>query len=249
MKKIISFVLVLLLVAPLAAFADDITVATAANMQFTLNDLSAEFTKETGIGIKAVIGASGKLTTQIENGAPFDVFLSADMKYPRKLSKDGFTSMSPKVYAKGTLVLWTMRNMDLSKGVLVLSNADIKSIAIADPKVAPYGRAAVNAMKYYKLYDQLQKKLVKGESIAQANQFITSGSADIGFTAKSVVLAPNMAGKGAWADVDPQAYKAISQGVVVLKYGADHHSREAKTFYDFLFSAAAKQIFVKYGYK
>src|SRR5271154_5118246 len=106
MKKIILVALVFLLTRSLTAFASDITVAAAANVQFTLEDLKAEFTKETGIGVKAVIGSSGKLTTQAENGAPFDVFLSADMKYPAKLYKDGFSSDAPKVYAYGTLVLW-----------------------------------------------------------------------------------------------------------------------------------------------
>ena len=203
---------------PLSAFASDITVAGAANVQFTLDDLKAEFTKETGIGVKTIIGSSGKLTSQIENGAPFDVFLSADMKYPAKIHKDGFSPDAPKVYAYGVLVLWTMKNFDLSKGVNVLNDPAIQKIAIADPQVAPYGREAVNALKFYRLYDQLQKELVLGESISQANQFITTGAADLGFTAKSVVVAPNMKDKGKWVEVDPQSYKPIAQGVVVLKY-------------------------------
>jgi molybdate transport system substrate-binding protein len=248
MKKTILVALFLLLLQ-FSAFADDITVAGAANVQFTLEDLKAEFTKETGVDVKTVIGSSGKLTSQVENGAPFDVFLSADMKYPSKLYKDGFSSKAPKVYAYGVLVLWTMKNMDLSKGVNVLNDAGIGKIALADPDTAPYGRQAVNALKFYKLYAPLQNKLVLGESIAQANQFITTGAADIGFTAKSVVMAPNMKDKGKWAQVDPQSYDAIAQGVIVLKYGEAHHAKEAKEFYDFLFSSAAKDIFKKYGYK
>jgi molybdate transport system substrate-binding protein len=249
MKKIILIVLAFILVLPLSAFAGDITVAGAANVQFTLDDLKAEFTKETGIGVKTVIGSSGKLTAQVENGAPFDVFLSADMKYPTKLYKDGFSSDAPKVYAYGVLVLWTMKDLDLSKSVNALNNATIQKIAIANPEVAPYGREAVNALKFYKLYDQLQKELVLGESIAQTNQFITTGAADIGFTAKSVVVAPNMKDKGKWVEVDTQSYKPIAQGVIVLKYAQANHSKEAREFYDFLFSSPAQEIFKKYGYK
>lgn len=249
MKKIILIVAAFLLVFPLAAFAADITVAGAANVQFTLDDLTAEFTKETGINVKTVIGSSGKLTSQIENGAPFDVFLSADMKYPDTLYKEGFSLRSPKVYVYGTLVLWTMKDLDLSKGVNVLNDAAIRKIALANPQQAPYGREAVNALKFYALYDQLQKKFVLGESISQTNQFITTGAADIGFTAESVVLAPNMKDKGKWVEVEPQSYKPIAQGVIVLRYADKEHSKEAREFYDFLFSGPAQEIFKKYGYK
>src|ERR1700691_4521454 len=118
MRKIILIVLAFLLF-PLNASASDITVAGAANVQFTLDDLKAEFTRETGVGVKTVIGSSGKLTSQAENGAPFDVFLSADMKYPAKLYKDGFSSQVPKVYAYVVLELWTMKDLDVSKCVNV----------------------------------------------------------------------------------------------------------------------------------
>ena len=248
MKKITLIVLTFLLVMPLAAFASEITVAGAANVQFTLDDLKAEFTKETGIGVKTIIGSSGKLTAQIENGAPFDVFLSADMKYPTKVYKDGYSSNAPKVYADGVLVLWTMKDLDLSKGINVLNDTGVGKIAIANPELAPYGREAVNALKFYKLYEPLQKELVLGESISQANQFISTGAADIGFTAASVVLALNMKTQGKWAELDPKSYEPIAQGVIVLRYGDQNHSKEAHEFYDFIFSNAAKEIFKKYGY-
>lgn len=250
MKKEILVILAFLLALPLAAFAGEITVAAAANVQFTLEDLKAEFTRQTGISVKTVTGSSGKLTAQIENGAPFDVFLSADMKYPDKLYKDGLSSQAPKVYAYGVLVLWTMENLDLSKGVNVLSDAQIQKIALANPDLAPYGRAAVNTLRFYKLYEPLQKKLVLGESISQANQFITTGAVDIGFTAESIVLASNMKGQGQWIEIDPRSYEPIAQGVVVLKYAsANNHSKAARAFYDFLFSSPARAILKKYGYK
>jgi molybdate transport system substrate-binding protein len=241
--------LMFLYLLTVSAMAEQITVAGAANVQFTLDDLKAEFTKETGIDVKAVIGSSGKLTSQIENGAPFDVFLSADMKYPATLYEEGFSLRSPRVYAYGVLVLWTMKDLNLSQGFSILSDTGIGKVALANPELAPYGRQAINALKFYKLYESLRKKLVYGESISQANQFITTGAADIGFTAKSVVLAPNMKDKGKWIDVDPQSYEPIAQGVIVLKYAQQNHSKEAKAFEEFLFSAPAQEIFKKYGYK
>ena len=144
-------VLMFVCLLPISAMAEQITVAGAANVQFTLDELKAEFTKETGIGVKTVIGSSGKLTSQIENGAPFDVFMSADVDYPKRLYKDGVTAGEPKIYAYGALVLWTFKEIDLSQGVTVLNDGMVKKVAIASPKVAPYGRQTVNAMKYYHL--------------------------------------------------------------------------------------------------
>ena len=241
--------LMLLCLLPVSAMAEQITVAAAANVQFTLDELKAEFTKETGVDVKTVIGSSGKLTSQIENGAPFDVFLSADMKYPQTIYKDGLSFEKPKIYAYGALVLWTMKEVDLSKGTGILTDASVKKIALANPQLAPYGRQAVNAMKYNHLYPGIASKLVYGESISQANQFITTQAVDVGFTAKSVVLAPNMKDKGKWVEVDPQSYEPIAQGAIVLKYAEHNHSKEAGEFYDFLFSAPAQEIFKKYGYK
>lgn len=241
--------LMLLCLLPISAMAGQITVVAAANVQFTLDELKAEFTKETGIDVKEVIGSSGRLTSQIENGAPFDVFMSADMDYPKRLFADGMTLGEPKIYAYGYLVLWTFKDLDLSKGVAGLSGTSIRKIAIASPKAAPYGRQAVNSMKYDHLYPGIASKLVYGESISQVNQFITTGAADIGFTAKSVVLSHNMKDKGRWIEVDPQSYEPIAQGVIVLKYAEQNHSKGPQEFYDFLFSAPAQEIFKKYGYK
>lgn len=249
MKKIFSIICALMIVMmPLSAMAASLTVAAAANVQFTLEELKAAFLKETGIDIKTVIGSSGKLTAQIENGAPFDVFMSADMDFPKRLHQDGLTVGEAKVYAYGYLVLWSLTGADLSKGVEGLPDATFKKIAIASPKAAPYGRQAVNAMKHYKLYPGISSKLVYGESIAQTNQFITAKAVDVGFTAKSIVLAPNMKDKGTWVDVEQSAYEPIAQGVVLLKRGVKHFPKEAQKFYDFLFSKTASDIFQKYGY-
>ena len=243
---ILSFLLILCFSVPV--FAGDLTVAVAANVQYTFEELKAEFQKETGITVKQVIGSSGKFTAQIENGAPFDVFLSADMEYPQALEKEGLTYNAPKTYAFGTLVLWTMNDVDLSRGIEVLVDPSVRSVAIASPKTAPYGRQAVNAIKHYDLYAKINKKLVYGESIAQSNQFITTKAADIGITAKSIVLAPNIKDQGKWIEVDKDAYEPIAQGVVILKHAQKNHLEVAQKFFDFLFSNEAGEIFKKYGY-
>ncbi len=218
-------------------------------MQYPFEELKTEFEKETGIKVRPVIGSSGKFTTQIVHGAPFDIFLSADMGYPQTLEKEGLTANSPKIYAYGTLVLWTLNEVDLSKGIEAVSDASVKKIAIASPVTAPYGRQAVNVLKHYKLYGQVHNKLVYAESIAQANQFITSKAADVGLTAKSVVLAPNMKDQGRWIEIDKDAYESIAQGVVILKHAQKGNSADAQKFFDFLFSPAAQEIFRKYGYE
>ena len=243
---LLSFLVVIF--SSVCAFAEELTVAVAANVQYTFEELKAEFQKETGIAVKQIIGSSGKFTAQIETGAPFDVFLSADMDYPKALGKKGLTYNAPRIYAYGTLVLWTMTGVDLSKGIKVLNDPAVRKIAIASPNTAPYGRQAVNVLKHYNLYGQVHSKLVYGESIAQANQFITSKAADLGFTAKSVVLAPNMKDQGRWIEVDKGAYEPIAQGVVILKHAQKDHLEAAQKFFDFLFSKEAQEIFKKYGY-
>jgi molybdate transport system substrate-binding protein len=248
MKKMIMIVSILLAL-PFSAFAEEVTVAAAANVQFTVEELKNAFEQETGLKVNTVIGSSGKLTTQIENGAPFDIFLSADMDYPDTLYKEGLACKEPQVYAYGTLVLWTLKdNLDLSKGIAVLTDSLVKKIAIANPKSAPYGRKAVDALKFSHLYQEVNKKLVYGENITQASQFIIAQAADIGFTSKSIVLSSEMIGRGKWIEVDSQSYERIAQGVVILTYAKKQHFKAAEKFYNFLFSDKGKEIFKKYGY-
>jgi molybdate transport system substrate-binding protein len=231
-----------------AAFADPLTVAVAANVKYAFDDLAVEFKKDTGIEVQGVFGSAGKITAQVKSGAPFDAFLSADTEYPEALYKDGLAVTQPKVYAYGVLVLWTTKDFDLSKGLPLLTDAKVQKIAIANPKVAPYGRAAIQALESAKLNTAVESKLVFGESITQATQFVDSGAADIGFIAKSIVIAPEMAGKGKWVEVPKDSYQPIAQGVVVLKHGAETQSPSARKFVDFLFTPKARAIFEKYGY-
>jgi molybdate transport system substrate-binding protein len=225
-----------------------ITVAVAANAQYAMKEIEKEFEKETGKQVDLIIGSSGKLTAQIKESAPFDIFLSADMEYPQVLFKEGLTTSAPKVYGYGSLVLCTLKDFDLLNVKAILL-PEVKTIAIANPKVAPYGEAAINVMKYYKLYEKAEPKLVYGESISQVTQYITSKAADIGFTAKSVVLSPEMKGKGKWMDIDKRAYTPIEQGVVLLNSSSKRNKAGAEQFYNFLFSEKSKKIFKNYGYQ
>lgn len=229
-------------------FGQKLTIAVAANAQYVMEALRDEFTKETNIDLQLIVGSSGKLTAQIQQGAPFDVFMSADMKYPAALYKENLTVEAPKVYALGTLVLWSMQAINLSKGVSVVLQNDVKKIAIANPKLAPYGEAAVAVLKAYQVYAGCEPKLVFGESIAQVNQYILSQAVQAGFTAKSVVMEPAMKGKGKWIELDRTKYTPIEQGVVLLKNAKGQNLLAARKFVDFLFSNQAKAIFKQYGY-
>jgi len=226
--------------------SNKLTIATAANMQFAIKALQTAFTAETGIKTEAVISSSGKLTAQIKEGAPYDIFVSADMKYPTYLHQNGFTLSEPKIYAKGNLVLWTMLEEDLNMGLL--SKENIKYIAIANPKTAPYGAAAKEVLTHYKLSEKVESKLVFGESIAQVNQFISSQTADIGFTAKSVVLSPKIKSKGQWIALDTNIYTPINQGIALLKT-TEKRQKQAQAFYKFLLSAKGKEILTNFGYE
>lgn len=229
--------------------AQKIRVAVAANAQFVAQVLKKAYEKNNQTTVELIVGSSGKLATQIEQGAPFDVFLSADTFYPNALYQKGFTLGQPAVYAHGTLIIWTTRrHLDLSTGLSLIKHPGVKKIALANPQLAPYGVAAQKAMHHYGLTAIARPKLVMAESIAQVNQYVLSGVVDIGFTAKSVVLDPAMRGKGTYREVDPALYPAIAQSAVVLKSARNRNLAQAQHFYKFLYSAQARQIFKQYGY-
>lgn len=224
----------------------ELTIAGASNMQFALEEISEAFEAQTDIPCRIVTGSSGKLTAQISEGAPYDILVSADVKYPDKLYTEGLTLGPPRVYAFGKLVLWTtLGGMD--PDLSVLARDEIRYIAVANAKTAPYGQAALEVLQYNNLDSTLQEKLVFGESIGQVNQFIRSGSAEIGFTAMSVVSAPQFESIGRWAVLDSLQYNPIEQGVVVIRQ-KDGKGDDALLFQDFLFSEAARAILRKYGY-
>ena len=247
MKFFVCFCIFLLVA--FASFAQPLHIAVAANAQFVAVKLKEAFKNETGIDAELIVGPSGKLTAQIEQGAPFNVFLSADMKYPEELYNKGLTTAKPKVYAYGTLVLWTLKNVNLAKGLSILLNNDIQKVVIANPKLAPYGEAAIQVLTMQNLLSQIQQKIVYGESIGQVNQYLLSGAADAAFTAKSVVLDSAVNSNGKWIEVNQNWYNPIAQGVVVIKQSKVAQMNAANRFCQFLFSKKAKEILKNYGYK
>ena len=223
-----------------------ITIATAANMQFAMAELTKEFTKQTAIECEMVISSSGKLTAQIKEGAPYDIFISANMKYPWEVYHSGLAENKPKIYAYGKLVLWTMVE-GIEPSLDLFTDKSIHHIALANPKTAPYGLAATDVLDHHNIYEKVKGKLVFGESISQTNQFINSKAAEIGFTALSVVLSPEMRGKGKWIEMEESTYSPIEQGVVVIKHDRPTNKIAIK-FYEFLFSDKAQKVLTDFGY-
>jgi molybdate transport system substrate-binding protein len=232
------------------AIAQKLTIAVSANAQYAMEELIKEFKKKEKIEIDLITGASGKLTTQIMQGAPFHMFFSADLNYPNQLFSKGYAVTKPQIYALGTLVAWTTkRDFKLSKDLKELKSETVQRIGIANPDVAPYGCESVKFLKTINLYDSVSSKLVVAESISQVNQYITSGSVDVGFTAKSIVVLPNMKNNGSWIELDSKYYEPIGQGVVLLKRGKEEVGKAAESFLDFVLSARGKEILIKNGYK
>lgn len=228
---------------------EKITIATAANMQFVMKELTQAFTDTSGIDCEIVVGSSGNLTAQISEGAPYNVFVAADMKYPNLLYEKGLAKAPPINFASGNLVLWSVMD-NVNPSLDNLTTDQIKHIAIANPKLAPYGTAAIQVLQHHDLLDKVRHKLVYGESIAQTNQFITSGSAEVGFTAMSVVLSPKMKDEGQWKELDPKTYSPIDQGVIIIKHKNTSNliNIGPQKFYEFLLSEKAKKILKHFGY-
>lgn len=220
----------------------------AANAQFVMEQLRSAFQKKTGIAVETSVSSSGKLTTQIQQGAPYDIFLSADMTYPQTLHRQGLTLAPPAIYAYGSLVLWTLSDLQLAANLNVLQNPAVRHIAIANPATAPYGEAALAVLKRTGLQADVQAKIVYGESIAQVNQYVLTGNAEVGFTAKSVVLDPSLKGRGHWIDLPATlGYAPIAQGVVILK--RTQQAAAARQFVAFLRTPDARRILEQFGYR
>lgn len=227
-------------------YAQTIRVAAAANLQSVMPVLQADFKQKTGISIEPIIGSSGKLVAQIKNGAPFDVFLSADMSFPEALYKDGLTVNPPVVYAYGSLIICSTQDIGFQNWERMLLTPRVKKIAIANPAVAPYGAAAKELLEKKGILDNVQPKLVQGESIAQVNTYITTGVVAVGFTTLALIKDPANKTKLFWKVIDPKTYTPIQQGMVILKRAETN--ADALKFYQYLQNAGAKKIFENYGY-
>jgi len=230
-------------------FANKINIAVAANVSYAINDLIKEFNKTNpNTKVRVTLGSSGKLTAQIKHGAPYDIFMSANMKYPNSLYKDNIAITKPLVYAHGSLAILSYKQRDFGKELELLKEDAIKRIAIANPKTAPYGIATKEALEKAKIYKEIKKKFIYGESISQTVSYTVTAS-DIGFIAKSSLYSPKMTRFKEninWISLDTKLYTPISQGIVILKEASNN--KEVKAFYEFILSSKAKKIFKNYGY-
>lgn len=223
--------------------------AAAADLSAALPVLAQQFENETHGKVIVSFGSSGNFYQQLRNGAPFDVFLSADTQYPRKLEEAGLTAPgSLAEYATGKIVLWTRNGskLDLSRGLKGLTDGSVKKVAMANPQHAPYGKAAEAALKAEGIYEQVAPKLVLGENIAQAAFFAQSGNADAGIVALSLALNPTMKNAGRYVEIPAGEYPPIRQAVVVMKNA--RNIEPAKRFALFLKSAEAQRVLQQFGF-
>jgi molybdate transport system substrate-binding protein len=227
-----------------------LSVAAAADLNFALKEIAQKYQHETGNELKLSFGSSGNFVVQIQNGAPFDLFFSADISYPKKIEQAGLAEPCTLTrYAQGKIVLWVPAGskLDLSRGLDVLLDPSVKKIAIANPQHAPYGRAAEEAIRKAGVYDRVKDKLVIGENISQTAQFVQTGNADIGIVALSLAMAPTMKSEGRSEEIRTDLYAPIDQGVVVLK--SSKKKEAAKEFLNYLRKNETQQILRKYGFR
>ncbi len=249
MVRIILVLLVLLLCAVPSVFADEFAVAAASDLNFAIKELIVLYEKRTGHHVKLSLGSSGNFYAQLQQGAPFDLYFSADIGYPRKLEEAGLTVPGTLYrYAVGRVVLWAPENspLDVSKGLTVLREPRVKKIAIANPKHAPYGRAAVAAMEHMQVYADVKDRLVLGENISQAAQFIESGACDVGIIALSLALAPAMKERGTFWEIPADAHPPLEQGAIILKQSK--HQDAAGQFLNFMKSPQGQEVMTRYGF-
>ena len=241
------FTTILLLVISFSPYAATTLVAVAANFSKPMSEIAIEFEKVTGHSAKLSLGSSGKFVSQIENGGPFDVLLSADETGPQKLTQEGYAVLNSQfTYALGKLVLWSATPGYVDDQGTVLSTGNFKHIAIADPKLAPYGAAAMEVLKNKGLQTKLQPIMVMGENIAQTYQFVSTANAELGFVALSQIIDNGKISKGSAWTIPNTYYSPIKQGAILLKLGANNPA--ALALLDYLKSAPALAIIEKYGY-
>jgi len=243
MKRIIYLIAFLI---SMTAQAQTVKIAAAADLRYALDEVVKAFKKtNSGVNIEVIYGSSGNAFTQISNGAPFDIYFSADIMYPQKLKDAGLTLTEPKLYAIGRIVLWSAR-LDVSKGMSVLADKPNIKIATANPEHAPYGQRSVDALKFYGLYEKVDKQLIFGENISQAAQFCMTGNADAGLIALSLVLSPLMSNQGKYFLIDEKSHRPLEQAYVILDHAKGN--KDVSAFAEYISATAARLIFEKYGF-
>jgi len=236
----------LLSVAP-ATWAETVLVAVASNFTKPMTEIAETFQQSTGHSAKLSFGSSGKFIAQIENGAPFEVFMAADDKGPIKLEQEGLAVAGTGfTYSLGKLVLWSATPGLVDDQGQVLNKGGFKHIALADPKLAPYGAAAIEVLKKQGVFDKLQPLFVQGENIAQTHQFISTGNAELGFLALSQVIDNGKIASGSGWIIPTDRYQPIRQDAILMKTGAENPA--APALLKFLKSPEALAIIKKYGY-
>jgi len=249
MRKTCLVLCLALIVVCQISVAQEINVAAAADLQFAMQDIAGRFQKESGKTVKVSYGSSGNFYQQLQNGAPFDMFFSANLDYAKKLDAAGLVEPgSYYEYAQGKIVIWAPleSKLDLKSGMKVLLDPSIKKIAIANPQHAPYGQAAVAALQKENLYDKVKDELVLGENISQTASFVKSGAADVGIIALSLAVAPNMKVAGHYAEVPGDEYPPIQQACVILRSAKD--KKTAQEFLSFFKTAAIADVLRGYGF-
>lgn len=227
-----------------------LTIAVASSLANPLKEIAHIFEKQNHITTNLSFASSGVLTAQILHGAPFDLFISANLAYPQKLNQIHKTVKAPEIFALGTLVLWSSSPLNGHTPCAVLSNEQLQTIAIAHPELAPFGMAAVTWLKEQKLYNNVKSQLVFGENVGMVNHFIASGSVDAALTSISALHTPQLSKKGHWRRLTSQATD-IPHGVVIIKKEEpkDTQNSVQKFFVNFLFSEVAQAVFQRYGYR
>ncbi len=236
-----------------SAFAGEVLVAAASDLNFAIKDIITEFEQKTGHHVKLSLGSSGNFYSQISNGAPFELYFSADIGFPRKLEEAHLTVPNTVFpYAVGRIVVWVPKDspIDVQQlGITSLLDPSIKKIAIANPKHAPYGRAAVAALKHFDLYDKVEEKFVLGENISQTAQFVQSGNADIGIIALALAVAPSLKEAGRYWEIPLTAYPRMEQGGVILETARKNGNLEVvKQFADWMTAPTGREVLKRYGF-
>ncbi|GAB4290592.1 MAG: molybdate ABC transporter substrate-binding protein [Thiohalomonadaceae bacterium] len=237
--------LALAMIAP--AQAEKLTIAAAADLKYAMADVVEQFrATRPDDQIEVIYGSSGKFFTQIKNGAPFDMYFSADIEYPRTLEKEGLASGATQPYAIGRIVLWSLKPELAKTPLKALPQAAIRKFAIANPQHAPYGLRAKEAMEHQGVWAAMEPKLVMGENIAHTAQFIDTGAAEAGVVALALVLSPTMDGKGAWSLIPSEWHEPLEQGYVITRRAAGNALAQA--FSEYMASEPARVVMRRYGF-
>lgn len=247
MKSVARFLFACCLCLAMPAYAGKITIAAAADLKFAMDEIVAAFQRENpGEQVEAIYGSSGKFHTQVQQGAPYDLYFSADIAFPRELQKAGFAASAVMPYALGRIVLWS-NTRDATKMTLAsLADADIKRIAIANPKHAPYGKRAEEALRATGLWERVEPKLVYGENIAHAAQFVQTGNAQVGIIALALALNPQLASHGGYWLIPENLHQPLEQGFIITRRAENNPL--AKQFADYMNSKPARAVMTRYGF-